>query len=741
MTANVQTITSPVSIDYCRDWTAERGISEFVANAIDECPATWSMSWADGQLVIEDDGRGVPEEAFVLGFSDKGDDSIGRFGEGRQIGALAVTRSKEVKELLFETVGYNMTFRFVNSADLRITGARKATKGGMKMLAYDITPSGRTQGTRITMKCSKALYEKVRARFLHIDHADKVPAYGESLLLTAPEHKGRIYIGGTFVTEKNKLHFGYSISLAEKAMQNRDRTVIDTYAMRRMISTTLQNVKEVGTLTQYVQMALLGKLSEDELHFPAKHNMNPRDYATWEKVRTALYGDKLVAWTDATGDLEAALDLSYAEHYEILQAKFGAHQFSRLMELLSIPKAKEARAAQQQREKDNRKPPTKYISRAKLTPGQLDNLVRAERAVTTLYGFEAFGGHEVKVFVQHWESCYHGHKVNESSAGFYSPGGAGRISIRQHVLNSFDETLSTLIHEAAHRMRHKISNDYSDRTLGFENQLETMAMIAARACIEHGVIDTLAASAPADAAAAEQAMIEAGGPGATVGKLITDRLAEAGLKSMASAVKNLHLRPKFVKQLRSGLPASYYGQASGEVAALGAAVGLPASLVAMATYMREGALNSLTGQVRAWRPQRAAVNRGPKGQLVHGENKQAAAIVALLESDGYDGWAKLIADHRTGAIKLERDKLGRDKLTDEVAVELAARSAAPVELTLDAMRSRIYGEPQQVAVASQSVVPSTAEPASIGALLAADSAALNELLAANADLAQLDEAA
>jgi hypothetical protein len=735
MSANaaVQTITSPVSIDYCRDWTAERGIAEFVANAIDECPDSWSMSWSNGTLVIEDTGRGVPEEAFVLGFSDKGGDSIGRFGEGRAIGSLSITRSKEVRDLVFDTVGYSMTFRFVSSADLRITGARKATEGGMKMLAYDIVPSERTQGTRISMKCSKALYEKVRVRFLHIDHADKIPAHGTSILLTAPEHQGRVYIGGVFVCEKKKLRFGYSCSLAEKAMQNRDRSVIDAYAMRRMIASTLQNVKDVGTLTEYVKMALAGKLSDDELHFPQRHNMAPREYATWEQVRKNIYGNKLVAWTDATGDLEAALDLSYSERYEILQPPFAAHTFNRLMELLNIPKAKEARSAQAKREAaENRKPPTRYINRAKLTPAQLDNLVRAEVAVTTLYGYEAFGGHEVKIFTKHFESTYSGFKENESFGGFYQPGGAGRISIRQRVLNSFDETLSTLIHEAAHRLRHKVSpHDYSDRTLGFEHQLETMAMIAARACINHGIIDQLAATAPADAAAAEQASVAAGGPAAMVGKLVTDRLNAAGMTTITATVRELRLRQKFAKQMRTGKPASYSGQARGEVEAIAAAVGLPASIVAMATYMRDGSTCSITGN-SSW-----PMKRGAKGQLTYGDSKQAAAIVELLEADGYDGWAQMVADHRTGTIKLEQDAGARAKLGEQIAAELEMCAERPVELTLDAMRARIYGEPQ-LAVAAATV------PAPLTAIYTGQYTAGNtlaELLAADAELASIDGAA
>ncbi len=674
MTASaVQTITYPISIDYVKGWTDERAISEFVANAIDECPGQWTMSYSGGQLVIEDQGEGIPEEGFILGYSSKDSNQVGQFGEGKKISLLVLARSTKVKDVLLDTVGYSIRPRLVDSSSMKIQGARRATENGVKMLAYDVEASERTEGTRVSMTCPKSLYEKVKARFRHFDDTYTPPAEDDYQLLTDPALRGKIYIGGVLVTEKKDLRFAYDLPLANcKSFQNRDRTVLDAHHLRSALSQALRAITDVATLADFVKAALIGELSDFELQFPAPYQMAPQDYGRWEQVRARIYGSRKVMWASEAADLEAALGLEYQAKWEILHPSFKLGQFTRLMELLDIPKVREA----QRREYDEaRKPATKYVTRSKLTKVELEDLRTAEATVTALYGPSALGGHEVRIFKSLYKSTYNGFVEDFDKQGLYHPSAHGRISLRRNLLTSFDQTLEILIHECAHRIAHKKGNhDYSDRSIGFERQLQSMAARAASLLVKHNLLDDLDTQREDDDLS--RASLQAG-------KLVSERLDVMDLKTFTAASKQLRVRTSTIKALRVGMPVRYSHMAGAELVAVAAAIGLRASLLALCGSLAEGQALSLTGY-------KGRPGRGKKGQLTYTLNANVRGVIAMLRADGYLGWADLLESHRSGKIKFELDTDALNRLEASVSEELLASSAEPVELTVAAARERVF---------------------------------------------------
>lgn len=91
--ATVQTIPLTLAPDYCPDWTPMTALRELLANAIDTNEPWEILDDHEWQMrTIHSKGR-IPISALLMGNSNKAEDSIGRFGEGLKVAALALKRA------------------------------------------------------------------------------------------------------------------------------------------------------------------------------------------------------------------------------------------------------------------------------------------------------------------------------------------------------------------------------------------------------------------------------------------------------------------------------------------------------------------------------------------------------------------------------------------------------------------------------------------------------------------------
>ena len=81
-----------IETSYLPEWDKWEAVRELVANAIDS-GGNVSVELEGDNLIIQDDGTGMPLEALLIGFSQKeNDEAIGKFGEGLKMAMLVLTR-------------------------------------------------------------------------------------------------------------------------------------------------------------------------------------------------------------------------------------------------------------------------------------------------------------------------------------------------------------------------------------------------------------------------------------------------------------------------------------------------------------------------------------------------------------------------------------------------------------------------------------------------------------------------
>lgn len=498
-TVATQRLTYPISPEYVRNWTAERALAELVANAIDEDPSGFSLSWADGTLTIEDGGAGIPEEGLVLGYSSKSDAQIGTWGEGKKLSLLILARNPKIGHVRVETVGYGIVPTITRGTLVPGLNARRLSSKAPQLLAYDFFACDRTRGTRITIECDEGLYEKVRERFLQTSGNYQPPPAPGRVLKGMPG--GKIFIGGVLVSDKRKLTYSYDFALADaKHLQNRDRSILDQRDVTRLVHRIMGQTTDAEILEGWARAALDGTIGESERHFPSKATLTPAQRKAWAQAAQAIVAGRKLVYTGWRSDHEALLDLQ-DRGYERVEAKIDQYQHGRLMELLGIP---EVGAVARQRASKPVKNVTKWVAESKLTDAERTILQQAHAVVTGIFGAAAVD--KLGVYASVGEDD--GERVSELAfGGFYAPR-SGRIGLHRDNLASLQKTVEVLVHEAAHRLAHRESKwDFADRTRGFERQLGDMAAKAALLLHQHGLTEQLAAAA-AQQAQAEQAAVD-----------------------------------------------------------------------------------------------------------------------------------------------------------------------------------------------------------------------------------------
>lgn len=460
-TTALGTLTYPISPSYVKSWTPVRAICELIANALDEDPNA-RVTWHGGVLTIADDGPGIPEEGLILGESTKDESQIGQFGEGKKIGALILARSPQIGAIRFETVGYGFTPTVERR---RLLGGQLPSRSaeGAEILHYHVRRNSRRRGTVITVECPQDLAQEAIGRFRALTEPDyRPPAAGTCVLDGEP---GRVWIGGVQVSSMPGFIASYDLPLADKALQNRDRTVIDATALHKAVRTILATSEDQAVIGRFADHVLGGgKLREQEKFFTEV--WAPRAKAAWRTWARAHLPAQ--AFYNASGNEEAALDLKDKGYAELTATGLATYEQRAVMDLLGVEVAR----ARQARHYTSNRNKTTWVANRDLSRDQRTTLSQAIDLVRRAIGPYALD--RVRVYSASEES--------PCSDGFYSPR-SGDVAVHQDVLASWRDTLATLLHEAAHRVGHRGGGhwlpipDYADRTRGFERLLGEFAAI------------------------------------------------------------------------------------------------------------------------------------------------------------------------------------------------------------------------------------------------------------------------
>ncbi|MFI7081827.1 hypothetical protein ACIBO1_31510 [Micromonospora sp. NPDC049903] len=450
----------PISPEYVQSWTPVRALSELIANALDEDPNA-QVSWSAGTLTIADGGPGIPEEGLILGVSTKSAEQIGQFGEGKKLACLVLARSPQIGGVRCETVGYG----FVPTVERRkllggLIPSRSAR--GSEVLVYHFHPNTRTAGTTFTVDCPQQLAQEAIGRFRALAEPGYQPPAAPGVCVRDGQ-PGRVWIGGVLVTRMPGLLASYDLSLDHKALQNRDRTLVEAAALRTAVRRILADSEDPQIISLFARHVLGGgKLREQEQFFDGVRLPRPR--AAWRAWGRTHLPEQ--TYFSVPGGEEAALDLKDSGHTELATTGLGRYEQMAVMNLLGV----EAARARQRRHHARNRNRTSWVSQKALTGAERALLDECCQLVRSAIG--PFALHQVKVYDQSDES--------PCADGFYRPL-TGHVAIHRDVLADRHQTLLVLLHESAHRVGHRGGGrwtpipDYHDRSRGFENLLSDFA--------------------------------------------------------------------------------------------------------------------------------------------------------------------------------------------------------------------------------------------------------------------------
>lgn len=200
-------------------WNMAAGIREILQNGRDaeiEQAAPLSVSWYNNTLRVENVGAVLSRDALLLGRTTKRDrpDLAGRWGEGLKLGALALVRA-----------GHPVKIR--SGGEVWVPAVEPSEKfNGRPVLVFDIQ-GGREVRNRVRVEIANVTAEDwaaLKEHFLFLNKRE-IPRvdtqYGS--LLTGDKFRGRIYVKGILVETDPKLQYGYDLADAEL---DRDRRII-----------------------------------------------------------------------------------------------------------------------------------------------------------------------------------------------------------------------------------------------------------------------------------------------------------------------------------------------------------------------------------------------------------------------------------------------------------------------------------------------------------------------------------
>ncbi len=211
-----------LTASYVRDWKLAEAFREIVSNAIDaetEMGAKCSVEYKGDKIIVTSDGCTMPREVLLFGQSSKMDreDTIGRFGEGLKLGMLAAVRAGH--PIKIKTGDESWTPKIAKSSAFNAD-----------VLAIDIK-TGLVYENVVRIEIGKVEFTdwaEMATMFLRFDPDAQKSARGGYYgnVIVNPEFAGRMYVKGVLVQQNDKMR--YAIDFAH-ARTDRDRKMIEGY--------------------------------------------------------------------------------------------------------------------------------------------------------------------------------------------------------------------------------------------------------------------------------------------------------------------------------------------------------------------------------------------------------------------------------------------------------------------------------------------------------------------------------
>jgi hypothetical protein len=412
-----------ISEKYCESWTTQSAIREVIANAID-ADTEPILSWSKGMGTIANIGSFIETSHLLLGESTKREEAehIGQFGEGFKIAALVFVR--QGRKFSIRTKNNNFVFFTKFSEDFNCN-----------ILGVDVKEcESSVDGTYVGFECSEDEFNSAKNLFLKFNPI-------QNLTDTILDTSGRIYVLGVQVLDNFNSLFGYNIN--HKTLINRDRTILDTSALNREITSILSSCKDKTVIEKLITS---GKDFSSMAEYANSLYLGWEAKQIWKDILKKLYGNKIAISVNNPSFDHRAKYLGYKV------VDFGSTINDTLRYSLSIERTSDIKIDKV----------AKYIPFLELSDDEKNCLTKC----TT--NFDKFFGEH------HWDEVRFTEDLDEDSEAQRE---VNTIYINRKNSTDYDKVMSSVIHESAH-----ITSNSGDMMEGFEDELLEYTMTLVHKC-------------------------------------------------------------------------------------------------------------------------------------------------------------------------------------------------------------------------------------------------------------------
>lgn len=433
MAETTRTLGTSISPEYVKNWTLEMAIRELLQNLLDTenefgCPI--SVRRREIFAEIRDNGPGLELKHLALGISEKGETSIGQFGEGLKLALLVFAREKRYIEL--------------RSRDYSLVPVIQESEYGTPTLFFNLREGLRyIQGTTIKFRCTKNELNAGKRYFptrFNVKGSKVKWVVKDKISLPA----GKVYVNGSLIMEfeEKEALFSYHLTGAEaKNLSNRDRTVVDQNKLRYAIREEIIDKTPAKDMMPWLKRIFQVFSTQTEVGIQMlpslEGNLRPGYHYTDEEK------EEIVAlWKTVVGKRGV---IATRNRRDVLAKRFGYEPIT--LHSMNWEWQLKDYGIQSSEDIVKEKPLSEMadtIPEAELYDEERENLEMAKKLVTNYYADPGYIGvvDSLKDFVSSYSSCALGLYHNSED----------KIFVTRDVLVDLELACKVILHETIHKV-------------------------------------------------------------------------------------------------------------------------------------------------------------------------------------------------------------------------------------------------------------------------------------------------
>lgn len=242
-----------MTLDYVGSWSIEKAINEIFQNALDEEIQNKDNKWyfdydKDSEVLkIGNKFSSLKMKSLLLGCSSKrgDDDTIGQHGEGYKVATIVLLRNGLGVKVYNYIEKEIWTAKVVNSRryDMPIA-VFDVEKVGMFSSVPDQSLIFEISGV------SEEVYENLINNNLWVEEdIGEVLETEYGRVLLDDKYKGRVFVKGLYVCDKESLSYGYDLAPSLIKL-DRDRGLIDSFDLQYSLGKLLVHVSDIDFINQ-----------------------------------------------------------------------------------------------------------------------------------------------------------------------------------------------------------------------------------------------------------------------------------------------------------------------------------------------------------------------------------------------------------------------------------------------------------------------------------------------------------